>query len=95
MRLSTPGTAWYRGRVPWLRNTPSSTTAKRGWLRLRAMPASRWALRIAASATRMDDTVRPRPTRLVTYIATVSGLSSSGSGPRLRHQASLPWQAER
>jgi len=59
MRRSTPGTAWYRGRVPLLRTTPSSTTAKRGWRRSRAMPASRWAVRIAASATRMDDTARP------------------------------------
>ena len=38
--------------------------------------------------TRMDETASPSSARRTTYMATVSGLPSSGFWPRARHQAS-------
>ena len=47
--------------------------------------ASGCAVRIAASGTRIEETLRPWSARRTTYMATRSGSADCGSRPRLRH----------
>ena len=65
--LSTSGTAGAAcrvGRTPRLRTTPSSVRRKRGWLRSSAHAGEQvGAVRIAASATRIEETASPSSAR--------------------------------